>query len=276
MLADLLKDISMNENNVILFPMYKELNEDVQKLRTELSMLLLERDELKYVICRNIETKYLVVFGGLEYRTFEAECNMRRLKRKIEIIRMKLNRQEKVIMEDIENQLDAEFEDYKKQLDDWLHKMNEAIDRSKEMVLSKEDAAELKKLYRKIIKALHPDLNPEISEEQLAMFLRAVAAYEEGDLETIRIIASTLSDPAVENPETDKITELNKKKDKLEEMLKQVGEQISAIKAKYPYTMKELLEDEDKRERRKKELEATEKEYMKQADYYQKQLDSMI
>jgi hypothetical protein len=266
----------MNENNVILFPKYEELNGDVQKLRTELSMLVLERDELKYVICRNIETKYLVAFGGLEYRTFEAECNMRRLKRKTEIIRMKLNRQEKVIMEDIDDQLDAEFEDYKKQLDDRLHEINEAIDRSKETVLSKEDAAELKKSYRKIIKALHPDLNPEISEEQLAMFLRAVAAYEEGDLETIRIIASTLSDPAAENPETDKITELNKKKDKLEEMLKQVGEQISTIKAKYPYTMKELLEDEDKREKRKKELEATEKECMEQADYYQKQLDSMI
>jgi curved DNA-binding protein CbpA len=38
--------------------------------------------------------------------------------------------------------------------------MNSAIERSKGEFLTKEEAGEMKKLYRRIVKALHPDLHP--------------------------------------------------------------------------------------------------------------------
>lgn len=41
--------------------------------------------------------------------------------------------------------------------------MNYALKRSKAKVLSDEGNKELKKLYRKIVKALHPDINPDVS-----------------------------------------------------------------------------------------------------------------
>lgn len=44
--------------NVIIFPDFEKLKNEVEKMRTELSMLLLERDELQFVICKNIETEY--------------------------------------------------------------------------------------------------------------------------------------------------------------------------------------------------------------------------
>ena len=44
-----------SECGIILFPEFATLKEEIEKLRTELSMLLLERDELKYVECKNIE-----------------------------------------------------------------------------------------------------------------------------------------------------------------------------------------------------------------------------
>ena len=34
------------------------------------------------------------------------------------------------------------------------------------------------KLYRKIVKALHPDINPEVTEAQVQLFDNAVAAYK--------------------------------------------------------------------------------------------------
>ena len=40
--------------NVIVFPDFEKLKNEVEKMRTELSMLLLERDELQFVICKNI------------------------------------------------------------------------------------------------------------------------------------------------------------------------------------------------------------------------------
>ena len=46
-------------SNVIVFPNFEKLKSEVEKMRTELSMLLLERDELQFV---QIHEKLLV--GG--------------------------------------------------------------------------------------------------------------------------------------------------------------------------------------------------------------------
>ena len=52
--------------NVIVFPDFEKLKSEVEKMRTELSMLLLERDELQFVICKNIETEYMLKLGSIE------------------------------------------------------------------------------------------------------------------------------------------------------------------------------------------------------------------
>lgn len=54
--------------NVIVFPDFEKLKNEVERMRTELSMLLLERDELQFVICKNIETEYMLKLGSIEYR----------------------------------------------------------------------------------------------------------------------------------------------------------------------------------------------------------------
>ena len=84
-----------SSGNVIVFPDFEKLKSEVEKMRTELSMLLLERDELQFVICKNIETEYMLKLGSIEYRAYEAQCAALRLKRKIELIQAKKNRQEK-------------------------------------------------------------------------------------------------------------------------------------------------------------------------------------
>ena len=65
---------------MIVLPEFEELKKEVEKLRTELSMLVLERDELRFVICQNIEMEYMLRLGGLEYKAFEAQCTYLRLK----------------------------------------------------------------------------------------------------------------------------------------------------------------------------------------------------
>ena len=84
-----------SSGNVIVFPDFEKLKSEVEKMRTELSMLLLERDELQFVICKNIETEYMLKLGSIEYKAYEAQCAALRLKRKIELIQAKKNRQEK-------------------------------------------------------------------------------------------------------------------------------------------------------------------------------------
>ena len=45
-----------------------------------------------------------------------------------------------------------------------------------------------KELYRKIVKKLHPDMNPDVTEHELELFHRATKAYEEGDIMTLQAI----------------------------------------------------------------------------------------
>ena len=79
---------------VIPFPAYDKVKSEVEKLKIELSMFVLERDDLVFVECKNIEMAYMLSVGGLEYKAFELNCIVLRLKRKIELIQAKKNRQE--------------------------------------------------------------------------------------------------------------------------------------------------------------------------------------
>lgn len=262
--------------NVIVFPDFEKLKSEVEKMRTELSMLLLERDELQFVICKNIETEYMLKLGSIEYKAYETQCAALRLKRKIELIQAKKNRQEKVIISAIEETLDNEFAKYQKQLDEQIDKMNDALKRSKAEVLTVEENKELKKLYRKIVKALHPDINPDVSETQVDLFDNAVQAYKNGDLNTLRIIGEMVGNSPLPEQHKDALTQLNEEKERLQNLLKAIRDSIEQIKSEYPYTMKEIIEDEEQIEQRKRELENVLSQCNELISIYKAKIEEMI
>ena len=55
-------------SSVIISPEFEELKNETEKLRTELSMLMLERDELCVVECKNIEITYMLKLGLLSIK----------------------------------------------------------------------------------------------------------------------------------------------------------------------------------------------------------------
>lgn len=265
-----------SSSNVIVFPDFEKLKSEVEKKRTELSMLLLERDELQFVICKNIETEYMLKLGSIEYKAYEAQCAALRLKRKIDLIQAKKNRQEKIIISAIEETLDEEFAEYQKQLDEQIDKVNAAIKRSKAEVLSDEENKELKKLYRKIAKALHPDINPDVSEAQVQLFDNAVSAYKSGDLGTLRIISEMVGNNSLPEQHKDAMTQLVEERERLEGLLESIRESIENIKSEYPYTMKDILEDTKKTEQKKQELESVIEQYNELISIYKAKIEEML
>lgn len=263
-------------DNIILFPNFRKLKGEVDKLRTELSILVLERDELRLVICKNIEMAYMLELGSLEYKVFEAQCAFMRLKRKAELIQAKKNKQEKIVISQIEYTLDVEFEEYQRKLDEQIDEMNQAIERSSFNVLSTEEAVELKKLYRRVIKILHPDLNPSITQAQLELFNKAVNAYDAGDLNTLRIIDEMISEPILSDNYIDEMTRLADEKERLIGLLKTVKESIENIKNEFPYTVKELLNDPTKIAERKIELKSIIHQYKELIDAYNARIVEML
>ena len=241
-------------NEIILNLEYENLKNELLKKRIELSMLVLQRDELKYVICKNIETKYMLELGSLEYCLYQSECIIMRLKRKVELIQMRINRQEKIDVSAIDKLLDEQFREYQQKLEEKIKKMNEAIERDNGEILTEQQVKELKKLYRAIVKALHPDLNPNVTKQQIKLFQNAVTAYKNGDLQTLRIINEMISNNHSEDDDTDSIEKMRNELIRLDRMISSINGDIEKIKFEYPYTMKDILFDKEQLNQRKQEL----------------------
>lgn len=265
-----------SSDNIIIFPDFEKLKNEVETLRVKVSMLLLERDELQFVICKNIEMEYMMELGGLEYKAYEAQCTVLRLKRKIELIQAKRNRQEKILLYVIEEMLDDEFAEYQRHLNEQISKMNDALERRKAKKLSDEENREIKKLYRKVVKVLHPDINPDASEAQIRLFDNAVSAYKNGDLNALRIIHGMVGNDTVPEQHENVMTQLAKEQKRLQDVMKSIQEEIDEIKSDYPYTMKELLEDEEKRKQQKQELESILAQYNELISIYEAKIKEML
>lgn len=232
---------------IIEFPDIKKLKEKIRFLRRELEDLYPEKEHLVGVICENIQRDYTLVFGSLEYKLYEAYCEYLRLRRKRDLIQAKVNRGEEPDMEALESRLDEEFREYKRRLEEQMEEVNEAIEKSKLKLLPEEEQKELKKLYKAIVKRLHPDLNPSITEGEKELFYNATQSYKLGDLVTLRIIY----DIAVKGEEDEELSlsndSLAKEAERLEKAIVAIREEIERIKSNPPYSLKIYLEDERKK-----------------------------
>ena len=119
-------------------------------------------------------------------------------------------------------------------------------------------AEELKSLYRKIVKRLHPDVHPDPTPREKDLLNQAHEAYKIGDLEKMRWIWEEIIGM---DPPEDRFEDSEEGRKLLRKLLKALKTRCSSleseiwrIRSEFPYTMKSLLEDEDAVEERRCEL----------------------
>lgn len=101
-----------------------------------------------------------------------------------------------------------------------------------------------KELYRKIVKKLHPDMNPNATEHDLELFNRAAKAYEEGDILTLQAIYDEvygLEKEVLSGEES--MEELISLREQLTARIAIVLGEINSIKQEFPYTEKAFLDN---------------------------------
>ena len=163
--------------------------EKIKAARAEIVSILYKIDEIKLQINPQLEAEYATKIGCLENDLLKWQIAARRAKRSYTLAQAKINAGELPDTQEIEEQLDSEFKEWETKLKKSIHDFMQATQRmagSKTLLPS--ESRELKKLYHTIVKRLHPDLNPDLNDDEKHFFAMAKSAYESGNLDLMRSI----------------------------------------------------------------------------------------
>jgi len=232
-----------NNAGIIQSQEYKDKKNEIKSLKSELAKLISERDLLENTVKKNLEALYAAKIGINEFNLFKIECEIARLKRKIELFQQKINHGEKVDIADIDDQLNIEYEKWDKEMSVMLNNIKSSTIRLSHLA-NEEDSKQLQDLYRTLVKILHPDINPDQTEKSKLLWNRTMQAHSNGDIEELRAIKLLLADiddvvvtdsgPNID----DRIVSVKKK-------IFAYLEFIKKIKSEFPFTIEQSINNDD-------------------------------
>lgn len=162
------------------------LAQEVESAQNALLTRIEQLDTLRYVEAPKLRSEYMVKVGTSEEEVLDAELNTKMLQRKLELIQIKRNRREPIDMAEIDQQIEAERKE--------LLEQAEVADAAGQQLpqLTEEQQDELQKLYHKIVENFHPQVHPNLTDTEKALYEKAVEAYRSRNLDALKLIDEIL------------------------------------------------------------------------------------
>ena len=232
--------------------------------------LLIRRDQLIRE-CGSYMTAFTQEFGEIITANFELKVECIKKKKTISYCRRRMNRGLAINSARMQDEIEQEMTLYYTQLNDMLRDTERA---KKAGTISEFRLSRSKKIYRRLAKMLHPDINRKTGEDEALKELweRIAEAYQRSDvdaLEDLEVLArramEDLGDAAVK-------IEL----DDIEERIERVEKQINDILTTEPYTYGELLRDEKKKQAYREQLQEEHDDYQQYLESLSRTLDQML
>lgn len=212
--------------------------------------------KLNYEVQPQILYQYDLIFGELEKKINSRSNIAAKLERKVEIFAIKVQRGEKITNQTIDfvnKMVDKEFE---KKENDINRNFNNQNNKQIEKNNKNEPNSELTKIYRKLVKILHPDVS---GDNQVAQkYWHAVQdSYLKGNLQRLKLILESISSSIIINDKNYVIDEdfLLKEIHKIELMTEVEKRKIERMKLKEPLIFSEKLKDSYWIKQRSKKLQ---------------------
>jgi len=222
---------------------YQAIEHYCELLRERLLRLILEKDELLAVAIPNIEAAYQRHIGCLVFEKFCLQTEISKSKRTIEIIQTSLIHGAKATRESVEKRLELEFREWEERLKEQL-RMIEAARESEKSRASVEEARRINRLYRRLVRKLHPDLNPGLLPEYRMLWEPVQEAYLKADAEdlgSLWLIVGELGEVSSKQPSG--LEQLRRIEDGFRKSIQKVKSMISEIVTGHPYVLKDRLND---------------------------------
>ena len=232
----------------------------------EYERLLFERDKYRKQADEYLR-EYIRTFGELLTDVFRKKISCIEKKKMISFCQKRINIGERIDINAMNTYIREEMEGYNRQLDAMINNNKACRDVT---VISRRTVAEIKRIYRRIAKKIHPDIHPGTMDIPVLCDLwdEVTDAYHRNDLQSLEEleiqIDSILRKLGDDVPEPD-IENIGEKMTELEQ-------EIEKIISTTPYQYKFLLEDEEAAADFKSQLQDELKEYTK----YEKQLSDIL
>lgn len=242
-------------NDLILHPEYESLRAEVARLREEIVVVRTQLDRATGVETELLKAEYGKRFGRLELELTRKYYRFRLLRRRIDLVRSYLNHGAEPDMEAIDAILDAEAEEYNQV----LRRKAADAERASKMTFreySDEEAVHAKKLYQQVVRALHPDLHPGATPDDIACLQQAVEAYNSGDLATLEAIAVLVECGEKKNDEPSCIESLRKRCEQYRDTLSKLALRLKKVRSSFPFDQAELLSKPENVMKRIQDLKA--------------------
>lgn len=228
--------------------------------------LLMRRDAIKKEAFQ-YERAYVREFGDLILEIFQMKLECIRKKKTIEFFQAAANHGQSVDQNQLQEYLQKELAAFREQLNGMVADAEAAKNSSQ---VTEVELLQIKKIYHKMVKQIHPDINPmvEKSEKLQELWQRVIVAYNCNDLklmqETEVLITKALEQMGNEIIDVE-IPNIDEKIEELEA-------EIIKIRETDPYQYKFLLEDPEAVEEKKNSLKEEKKSY----EEYGNQLDEIL
>lgn len=243
---------------------------DLIKLHERYENLILQRDRLEKE-AEQYRMEYFREFGELITDAFQARIDCIALKKSIAFCQAKRNAGEEIDPISLQEYVDAGMLAYQAQLKELLS----LAEAGRTLVpISVLEVEEIRKIYRRIAKRLHPDICPLTAEEPelMELFQKAISAYRRNDLKAIREAETLINRFLKKHGEMAEAAEI----EELPEKIGNLESEIAQIIETEPYTYKTLLENPEAIEKKRGELKAEQEEYLNYKKELQAYLESLL
>lgn len=228
--------------------------------------VLLRRDNIRKE-AEHYHMEYIRVFGDLITEAFEKKIECIRKKKMIAYCQRQVNMGKKIDGASLTAYIEQEMAQYQADLQAMLNDVKAVKDSTR---VPAGDYEKIKKIYYKLVRMIHPDLHPELADDETIKdyWQRIVIAYTYNQLKDLEelelLVGSYLGEMGMQVQ--DLVVE------DLEEKIAAAEEEINRIISTNPYLYKMLLGDTVEIGRRKQEYQDEIASY----EMYSAQLDEVL
>lgn len=230
----------------------------VQKLKEELNIL--NKEYLKiYEDMEDLNKKkevleslYMSKLGALIFLKFEKKIEYRKLKKKLNLIIQSKNKNEKIDINKIDDILKLELKSFYTELESIREKMKDSKIYLESPILNDEEVKKVKEIFRKLAKKLHPDINKNLTKEEIELWNKIKEAYENNDLVSLIVLEGIIDN--IEIKEDLSVNNIEENIEKIKNKIEKINIIIKDSLNEFPLNLREVINNESFIQSKKDEL----------------------